>query len=137
MRYQKALAQYIRVTELTPKAGIGWLSAANAAKYLDIDPTVQTSEAEIATYGKAKPYWDKYIEVAGGDVEKNKVNLINAYSYIMYYHFIRKEDAQARENIAKLLVVDPNNKDAIDMRNAMDGVVPPAPPTPPAGGKNK
>lgn len=133
MRYQKALAQYIRVTELTPKAGIGWLSAANAAKYLDIDPTVQTSEAEIATYGKAKPYWDKYIEVAGGDVEKNKVNLISAYSYIMYYHFVRKEDAQAREFIAKLLAIDPANEVGIGMRNAMDGIAP----TPPAGGKNK
>lgn len=137
MRYQKALAQYIRVTELTPKAGIGWLSAAKAAKYLDIDPTVQTSEAEIATFGKAKPYWDKYIEVAGGDVEKNKVNLIDAYSYIMYYHYVRKEDALARENIAKLLTIDPTNATANGMRDAMDGVVPPVPPTPPAGGKNK
>jgi tetratricopeptide (TPR) repeat protein len=134
MRYQKALAAYIKVTEMSPKAGIGWLYAAKASNYLDIDPT-KASEAEImTTFGKAKPYWDKYIEVAGGDVEKNKVNLIDAYSYIMYYHYVRKEDTQARENIAKLLVIDPTNKDAIGMRDNMDGVVPPAPP---AGGKNK
>ncbi len=134
MRYQKALAAYIKVTEMSPKAGIGWLYAAKASNYLDIDPT-KASEAEImTTFGKAKPYWDKYIEVAGGDVEKNKANLIDAYSYIMYYHYVRKEDAQARENIAKLLVIDPANATALGMRDNMDGVVPPAPP---AGGKNK
>jgi hypothetical protein len=58
----------------------------------------------------------------------------------MYYHYVRKEDAQARENIAKLLTIDPTNATATGMRDAMDGVMPPAPPvppTPPAGGKNK
>lgn len=122
MRYEHALSQYIRVTEMNPDAPIGWLWAAKSASKLDV--TVDSTEASVAAFGKAHPYFEKYVALASTDVEKNKKDLITAYEYIVYYHFVKKEDAQAREDIAKLLGLKPDNETALELLKILDSQKP-------------
>jgi hypothetical protein len=130
-RYPKALKNFTRVTEMNPTALIGWLWSGKSAAKMDVDPQVDTSAANIALFGKAKPYFDKYIELAGVDKVKNKKDLIDAYSYNVYYYYLRKEDTQTRDIIAKILDLDPTNPTALELQNVLNGT-PPAP-----GGKGK
>lgn len=128
MRYENALKAYIRVTELTPKAGIGWLWSGKSAAKLDPDMQSDTTAAAIQMFGKAKPYFEKYIEIASADGAKNKLDLITAYEYLAYYYYIRKENDKAKEQLNSILLLDPANKNATDFKNAIDGVAPPPPP---------
>ncbi len=129
MRYENALKQFERVTVMNPDKGIGWLWSAKSAAKLDV--AVDSTEASIAAFGKAKPYFEKYIEIAAKDGEKNKKDLIDGYQYLAYYHYVRKENDLAKAQLDKILLLDPANQNAIDFKNAIDGVAPPPPP----GGK--
>jgi hypothetical protein len=119
---------------MTPAAGIGWLWSGKAASKLEVDVQIDTSAANIAKFGVAKPYYDKYIEIAGVDPVKNKKDLIAAYEYVSYYHFLRKEDAQARTFIGKLLELDPANATGVGLKGVLDGTPPPAGGAPAPGG---
>jgi tetratricopeptide (TPR) repeat protein len=131
MRYENALKNFERVTVMNPAAGIGWLWSGKSAAKMDPDLTVDTTAATIATFGKAKPYFDKYVEIASKDVEKNKKDLIDALLYNAYYHFVRKENDKAKEVVNTVLTYDPTNQNALDFKNALDGTAP----APPPGGK--
>lgn len=120
MRYENALKHFVRVTEMNPNAVIGWLWSAKAASRLDVDVTTDTTAAAIAAFGKAKPYFDKVVELGSADLNKNKKDLITAFEYIVYYHFVRKEDALARENITKLLQLEPENRTALELQNILN-----------------
>lgn len=124
MRYQHALQQFTRVIEMNPEAGIGYLWAGKSAAKLDIE--IDSTAESIAQFGKAVPYFEKYVQLA--DPVKNKKDLIDAYSYLVYYHYIRKEDAVTREIITKILALDPANPTALELQKALDA-------TPPSGGK--
>ena len=62
---------------------------------------------EFAAY----PYYQKYIELTGGDVVKFKNNLPEAYDYAGIYFFEKvKDKEQAKANFMKALEVDPNDE---------------------------
>jgi uncharacterized protein (DUF2236 family) len=64
-----------------------------------------TTEKELA-----KPYYDKFVELTGGDTEKYKKDLIDVYSYYGYYYSVKKDKAKSDEYWNKVLQLDPNNK---------------------------
>ena len=109
-----------------PNAGIGWLWAGKAAARLDVDITVDTSAAAVASFGKAFPFFSKFVEIAKADTAKNKKDLITALEYTVFYHFIRKEDENAKENINLLLSLDPTNQTATELQSRLNTQPPPA-----------
>ncbi len=59
----------------------------------------------------AFPYYQKYIEVTGGDGVKFKNNLPEAYVYVGIYYFEKLKDKdQAKANFLKALEIDPSNE---------------------------
>jgi Tfp pilus assembly protein PilF len=50
--------------------------------------------------------------VASADVNKNKANLITAYSYLGFMALHNKDNATAKTNFEKVIGIDPENKEA-------------------------
>lgn len=133
MRYVNAEKTFIRVTELAPKAGIGWNWAAKSAAKQD--PDIEAKPELLADFGKAMKYYDKFVEIAGVDPAKNKKDLTDAYLYMGYYHWKKGDNAKAKEVLQKVLIYDAANTNVQDMIAAIDGVAPAAVPLP--NGKQK
>lgn len=132
LRYQKAMATFLKITELVPTAGIGWLWSGKAAAKQD--PDVEKEPEKISEFGKAQPYFEKYVEIGSLDKVKNKKDLVAAYEYLTYYYYNKGDAAKVKENAAKLLEIDPTNKTGTElMKAAENGLTPVTPntPTPP------
>jgi tetratricopeptide (TPR) repeat protein len=108
--YQKADLTFKKVTAAKPDFVYAhlWLAFTNAS----IDTTSEL--------GLAKPHYEKFIEFASPTPDKFKSNLIQAYSYLGYYYFLKKEDpaykdiykAEYQKNWEKVLALDPENVQA-------------------------
>ncbi len=146
-RYEKAEKMFLRVTELVPAAGIGWLWSAKAATRLDVD--VQAHPELVGQFGRAKPYFEKYVAIGMLDKEKNKKDLITGYEYLTYYYFLQGDVEGTRTNATTLLELDPANQTGLELLAAaksgemkplehtkpMPGTpMPPTTPMPPGGG---
>ncbi len=138
MRYQKAEATFLRITQLVPTAGIGWLWSAKAATKLE--PDVQAHPEMAAQFGRAKPYFEKYVAIASVDKEKNKKDLISAQEYLTYYFFLQGNADSTRTNATMLLEMDPTNQTGTELMEAaksgtMTPLTPGTPATPTPGTK--
>lgn len=143
MRYEKALTAYTKVTELIPTAGIGWLWAGKSAAKLDPDMSTDTENGEvytkkIAEFGKAKTYFEKYVEIASTDVAKNKKDLVSALEYLTYLHYTKADVAAYQAASAKLLEIDPANETGLGFQKEFTdngSTIKPYTPTAPAAPK--
>ncbi len=144
LRYQKALKTFLRVTEMVPTAPIGWYWSARAATKLE--PDVQTFPDSVATFGHAKLYWDTYVALPAVEKVKNKKELVEAYSYLSYYHYLKGDAASTEANATKLLELDPANQTGTELLNQaksgtmtpyVPGSKPSSVPAPSGGGKGK
>jgi len=61
--------------------------------------------------GLAFPKFEKLISLIGTDTEKYKNALVEAYTYMAYFHLFNKEFDQSKEWYKKLQDLDPNNKE--------------------------
>jgi tetratricopeptide (TPR) repeat protein len=103
--YAEADLAFAKVTELKPDLPIGYLYRARASANLD-------PKQEKAL---AKPYYEKYIELAKADTDKNKKELIEAYTYLgSYYLLVNKDKEKADEAWNNVRALDPTNKAAIE-----------------------
>ncbi len=93
------------ITRLAPASASGWIGRAQCNAQLDPE----------STQGLAKPYYEKYLETVKIDDPKNKVNIVQAYSYLGYYAFLQKDNDGTRSNFEKVLQIDPENKQAKDV----------------------
>ncbi|MFN0037177.1 MAG: tetratricopeptide repeat protein [Saprospiraceae bacterium] len=122
MHFQNAEMAFAKVTEMNPKAGIGWLWAAKSAEKLDPSPDSIAVHPELANqYGKALGYYEKYTEVAEIDTEKNKKDLLKAYQYMAYCYFVKVDSAKFNPVMDKwqVLEADPAQLQTItEMREA-------------------
>jgi hypothetical protein len=110
--YTEADIIYANVIEQKPTLPLGYLTRARANSLIDT-----TSEL-----GLAKPYYEKFIELAAtsSDAAKYKNDLIEAYSYLGYFYYIKKDDETYKsiwkENFkitwGKVLELDPENLQA-------------------------
>jgi len=103
----KADTAFQKLIELQPNMTISYSWAARTKASLD-------PETE---QGLAKPYYEKLIEKALPTPDKNRNDLIEAYSYLGYYHFLKREKVPAKTNWEKVLALDPNSEAA---RTALD-----------------
>ncbi len=90
--FQNAEMAFVKVTEMNPQAPIGWLWAAKSVEKMDPSPDSIAVHPELANeYGKARVYYEKYVEVAELEKEKNKKDLLKAYQYLAYCYFVKTE----------------------------------------------
>lgn len=103
--YAEADLAFAKVTELKPELPIGYLYRARANA--NLDPKQEKA--------MAKPYYEKYIELAKADTEKNKKELVEAYTYLgSYYLLVNKDKEKADEAWSNVRLLDPTNKAAIE-----------------------
>ena len=101
--YSLADSAFINVVLLKPELPIGYLNRARANGNID-------SNQEKAL---AKPYYEKFIELAKVDPEKNKKELVEAYSYFGSYYY-KKDKLKFDEAWANVRKLDPTNKAGIE-----------------------
>lgn len=116
--YNKADASFAIVMERFPdnSSGYFWRARTNA----QLDPET--------TKGLAKPYYEGLVKVLTAKAEKDdsdQKNLIEAYRYLAYYHYLQYVDhgkkAEDKNNIKsyseKILELDPTNETATSFLN--------------------
>lgn len=101
-----------KIVTMRPELALGylWLAFSSAS----IDSTTEN--------GLAKPHYEKFIEIASRTPEKYKNQLLQAYSYLGYYYFLKREDENYKDtwkenyktNWEKVLEIDPKNVQAIE-----------------------
>lgn len=112
--YVKADSAFSKVNELSPKYASGFLWRAKANSFID----------STMAQGLAKVHYEKYIEVATADSAnsaKYKSGLTEAYRYIAaYYVQVEKNLPKAKENLKKILEIDPENQEVKDWIKSID-----------------
>lgn len=109
-QYQEADSTFSKLIELQPNMTIGYLWEARTKSNLD-------PESEN---GLAKPYYESLIQKASPMPDKNKNDLIEAYSYLGYYHFIKQELGVSKSYWQKVLTLDPNDMKAKEALKALN-----------------
>jgi len=109
--YRAADSLYAIITTNNPTYAQAhlWRARANA----NLDPETKT--------GLAKPHYDKFIELAGTDKEKNKAGLVEANSYLGYYYYVKKDNAKATAHWKEVRALEPNNAQAKAFLNQGSG----------------
>jgi tetratricopeptide (TPR) repeat protein len=74
--------------------------------------TMARIEDEKKEEGLAKPAFEKLLEVALLNPEKNKKEIIQAYGYLSYYYYSKKDIVTAKSIYEKWLLLDPTSKQA-------------------------
>ncbi|HNG90358.1 MAG TPA: hypothetical protein PK858_09140, partial [Saprospiraceae bacterium] len=131
LRFVKAEKTFAKITELVPKAGLGWIWAGKAAARQD--PDITAHPELVNEFGKAKTYFEKYVEIGAADPVKNKKDLVVAYEYLTYYHYNKANVEQVKAHATKLLELDSANPTGMElMKAAESGSIVPASPVPQA-----
>lgn len=129
MRFEKAEKAFAQITELVPDAGLGWAWRAKAMSKLEPDIASNPGDTTMLNaFGRAKPYFDKFIEIGETDPVKNKKDLIISYEYLASYYFLRKDDVNAKIFLDKLFVIDPENPTGEEILKFLLGETPAPPP---------
>jgi tetratricopeptide (TPR) repeat protein len=108
-QYDKAEGSFQKLIELQPQITTGYLWLARTKSNLD-------PESEN---GSAKPYYEAVVEKALATPEKNKKDLVEAYSYLGYYHFIKHEFEISKKYWNNVLEINPNDEKAKEALKAL------------------
>jgi len=108
--YVQADSAFTQLSELQPNSTLGYLYAAKARAQYD----------STGATGAAVPMYEKYVEIALEDPEKNKKELIDAYDYLGQFALHKSNDlTAATKYFQKILELDPANERAKDFMNAV------------------
>ncbi len=113
-QYQQADSAFTQLSEVQPNSPLGYLYAAKSRSLYD----------STGATGIAVPMYEKYVEVALEDPEKNKKDLIDAYDYLGQYALHKSTNqaeglAKATEYFQKILKLDPKNERALEFMEAL------------------
>lgn len=133
LHFEKAEQSFGRVTEIAPEAGIGWSWRAKAMSKLE--PDIENNPELLDEFGKAKPFFEKFIEIGETDPQKNKRDLVTSYEYMSSYFFLKNDDENARMYLTKLFELEPENQTGKDIQQFLDGETPAPPMNNGSGGK--
>lgn len=106
-QYGKADTTFQKLIALQPNMAIVYLWQARSVANLD-------PEVNGKIKGLAKPIFEKVVEKGIAEPAKNKKDLIEAYSYLGYYHVLKNELAPAKSFFEKILQLDPSNVPATE-----------------------
>ncbi len=98
-QYDKADSAFQKLAELQPTMTVPYLWQARTKSSID-----STSEG-----GLAKPHYELLIEKASATPEKNKNDLVEAYSYLGYYHYLKNDLPLSKSFWDKVIAIDPAN----------------------------
>ncbi len=98
---QKADSMFAIIVEKIPNNAIGYFWRARANSSIDIETTL----------GLAKPHYEAALAILEQD-KKDKRKIIESYSYLGYYYFVKNEMATSKEYWNKILEIDPTNETA-------------------------
>lgn len=108
--YLEADSAFTQLSELQPNSTLGYLYAAKSRSQYD----------STGSLGIAVPMYEKFVEIALEDPEKNKKELIDAYDYLGQYALHKNNDiAAATDYFQKILKLDPQNQRALDFIDAV------------------
>ncbi len=109
-QYEKADSAFQKLVELQPTLTIGplWLARTKS----NLDPESET--------GLAKPFYEMVIEKASANPEKEKANLIEAYSYLGYYLYLKGDLKPSKTWWEKVIALDPSNVKANEAIRALN-----------------
>lgn len=101
--FGKADTSFAQIIVSNPTLPLGYLWRAKSNTQLD-----QSNEK-----GLAKPFYEQFVSlVKPEEIDKNKKDLIEAYSYLGFQAMKQKDTALAKQNWQKLLEIDPTNDKA-------------------------
>ncbi|MFC5270613.1 tetratricopeptide repeat protein [Adhaeribacter terreus] len=111
--YKAADSLYALITTNNPTYAQAylWRARSNA----NLDPESKT--------GLAKPHYEKYIELASAEKDKNKSGLVEANYYLAYYNYLKKDKAQANMHLKEVLTLEPGNVQAKTLSDVVNGKV--------------
>ncbi len=107
--YAKADSALAHLLEKNPTLPIGhlWRARVNA----NFDPESQA--------GLAKPFYEKFIELAIPEKEKYNKELIESYSYLGYYYYLQEDNTKSKGYWQEVLALDPDNVQANEVIKLM------------------
>lgn len=108
-QYALADTSFEKLIALHPGMVTGYLWAGRSTAQLD-------PESEK---GLAKDFYQKVIEIGQSTPDKSKNDLKEAYSYLGYYYFVKKDVAESRANWQKVLTIDPQDTRAKEALKAI------------------
>ncbi|UOQ73781.1 tetratricopeptide repeat protein [Hymenobacter cellulosilyticus] len=108
-QYAQADSLYGLVLTARPTYAPGYLMRAQANYGMDPD----------SKQGLAKPYYEKYVEVAKADPAKYKDGLVEANSYLGYYYYQKGDKTAALPYYQQVLALDPSNQNAKSVVDSM------------------
>lgn len=108
-QYNEADTVFQKLIELHPNMSVGYLWEARTKSNLDPE----------SDKGLAKPFYEALIEKALATPDKSKNDLIEAYSYLGYYHFLKEEFTTSKSYWNKVLAIDPNDVKAKEALKAL------------------
>lgn len=108
-RYAEADTVFRKLISEQPNITAGYLWEARTLSNLDPE----------SDQGLAKPYYEKVIAIASASRDKHRNDLIEAYSYLGYFYFIRNEKSLSREQWQNVITLDADNVKAKEALNAI------------------
>lgn len=103
-QYVEADSAFSKIVQLKPNASAGYLWRARA-----------NNVVPEKDYERARPFYEKYLEIAVPDPKAVKKELSEAYMFMGYYSIQKDDKAKAKEFYNKVLEIDPENKQAKEL----------------------
>jgi tetratricopeptide (TPR) repeat protein len=100
--YADADTSFAMVIKSKPDLPTGYLFRARVSASID-----STSEK-----GLAKPYYDKLLTLIESDTVKYRKEIVESYSYLGYYYYLKNDIPSAKNYFQKVLILDPENPQA-------------------------
>lgn len=110
-QYRQADSLYALIVNNNPTFANAhlWRARANA----NLDPESKA--------GLARPHYEKYIELAAADKDKNKSGLVEANYYLAYYNYVKNDKTKAAAYLKEVRTLDPGNVQAKTLNDVLTG----------------
>jgi tetratricopeptide (TPR) repeat protein len=108
-QFAEADSIFQKLIELQPNMTVGYLWEARTKANLDPE----------SVHGLAKPYYEKLIEKASPTPDKSKNDLVEAYSYLGYFHLLKEESVVSKSYWTKVLELSPGDAKANEALKAL------------------
>lgn len=99
--YDSADSVFSDIIKRDPKYIDAYVFSARTQSKIEGDPKV----------GKARPRFEKVLEVAAGDTAKYADAIMESYQYLAYHYMVNDNYQKAKEYFIKMTIMDPKNKE--------------------------